>query len=67
MPLNDRYSLKDDKIISDLEIETKIHKGNHSKFNRALKEFNLGKLSWCIPKKYTKDYQKVMKIMKCIK
>ena len=64
MPLSDRYSVKTDKIISDLEMETKINNGKQSKFNKALKEFNKGKSSWCIPKKDSKEYVKVMKIMR---
>ena len=67
MPLSDRYSVKTDKIISDLEMETKINNGKQSKFNKALKEFNKGKSSWCIPKKDSKEYEKVMKIMRGLK
>ena len=63
MPLSDRYKIKSDKIISDKEMETKIKNGKESKFNAALKEFNKNRPSWCIPKRGTKDYEKVMKIM----
>ena len=48
-------------------METKINNGKQSKFNKALKEFNKGKSSWCIPKKDSKDYEKVMKIMRGLK
>ena len=67
MPLNGRYSVKTDKIISDTEMETKINNGKQSKFNRALKEFNRRRSSWCIPKKDSKDHEKVMKILRGLK
>ena len=63
MPLSDRYKVRGDKIISDKEMETKIKNGKESKFNKALKQFNKNKPNWCIPKKGTKDYKKVMEIM----
>ena len=47
----------------DKEMETKIKNGKESKFNKALKQFNKNKPNWCIPKKGTKDYKKVMEIM----
>ena len=45
-------------------MDTKIRNGQESKFNKALKEFNKNKSSWCIPKRGTTDYNKVMSIMK---
>ena len=63
MPLSDRYNIKSDKVISNLEMRTKITNGKQSKFNKTLKEFNKTKDSWSIPKKGTKDYAKVMRIM----
>ena len=66
MPLSDKYIIKSDKIISTLEMDTKIRNGQQSKFNKALKEFNKNKSSWCIPKRGTTDYNKVMSIMKKI-
>ncbi len=64
MPLNDKYKIKNDKIISDREMETKIKNGKESKFNKALKEFNKNRSSYCIPKKGSKEYDKVVAIMK---
>ena len=64
MPLSDKYIIKSDKIISTLEMDTKIRNGQQSKFNKALKELNKNKSSWCIPKRGTTDYNKVMSIMK---
>ena len=34
---------------------------------RYLNKFNKGKSSWCIPKKDSKEYEKVMKIMRGLK
>jgi len=64
MPLNNKYKIKNDKIISDIEMQTKIKNGEQSKFNKALKEFNKNRSSYCIPKKGSKEYDKVMAIMK---
>ena len=64
MPLNDKYKIKNDKIISDKEMETKIKNGKESKFNKAVKEFNKNRSSYCIPKRGSKKYDKVMAIMK---
>ena len=44
-----------------------MNNGKQSKFNKELKEFNKGNSSWCIPKKDTKDYEKVMKIIRGLK
>ena len=41
-PLNGRYSVKTDKILLDLEMETKINNGKQSKFNRTLKALGGG-------------------------
>ena len=64
MPLNNKYKIKNDKIISDREMQTKIKNGEQSKFNKALKEFNKNRSSYCIPKKGSKEYDKVMAIMR---
>jgi len=64
MPLNEKYKIKNDKIISDREMDTKIKNGEQSKFNKALKEFNKNRSSYCIPKKGSKEYDKVMAIMR---
>ena len=64
MPLNNKYKIKNDKIISDREMDTKIKNGKESKFNKALKEFNKNRSSYCIPKKGSKEYDKVMAIMR---
>ena len=45
-------------------MQTKIKNGEQSKFNKALKEFNKNRSSYCIPKKGSKEYDKVMAIMK---
>ena len=45
-------------------METKIKNGKESKFNKAVKEFNKNRSSYCIPRKGSKEYDKVMAIMK---
>ena len=64
MPLSDKYQVKTNKVISNKEMSAKIRNGVESKFNKALKEFNKDKASWTIPKRGTKDYNKVMEIMR---
>ena len=65
MPLSsERYTKKNDKIISSKEMTTKIANGKKSIFNRALQEYNKNKPTWNIPRKGTNEYNKVMNIMK---
>ena len=64
MPLSERYKVKTNKVISEKEMQTKIRNGTESKFNKALKEFNKNRPNWCIPKRGSKDYDRVMEIMK---
>ncbi len=54
MPLqSERYTKKNDKIISLKEMTTKIANGKKSIFNRALQEYNKNKPTWNIPRKGT--------------